>query len=313
MATGVTGQSQIDQMLEVFMDDVSLLSEHKGLMKNLFDRKRLERKKGRTWNEPSLSVATAVAVTDGVAIDSPTQILDSLLTITPSRVASQILWTDRMNDTITEDFVRIAAGLMQDGLEYKLDTDLLGQLANFSTSLGGTTTTLTPGLISAAAASIRSGRVGTKRSGARTTGDVIKGQLHGVFHPFHEHDLGMLLGGVAGGGAATQYTTGAMAGNFAAVATGQPPRWLTDYYLSDIRGVHVHLDGNYTITSNATSCGVFAEQAAVLVDFLTMDDYRFRTQDGQAVLHTYWMDYGYDERADNGGVLITLDATAPTS
>lgn len=317
MPTGVTGQTQIDQALPTLVENADTFREHKGLVKKLFDRKRLGRKSGRTWNEPIFATASAVAVTDGVAIDSPNQITDTLLTITPSRVAAQILWTDRMNDTISEDFVAAAADLIANALEYRLDTDCLTQGASFSTTRGGSTVTLTPGLISAAAAGVRSGRVGTIRTGGRTTGDPLvagAGLIHGVFHPFHEHDLAMNLGGQAGGGAATQYGAGtAMIGNYAAVGTGQSPKWLTDYFFDTIRGVQVHLDGNFTITSNAISAFVHTPRAEVLVDFITMGDYVFRTEDGQARLQTMWSDYGLGERADNGGCVITLDATAPTS
>lgn len=315
MATGVTGQTQIDGALRTFIAEADYIREHKGVMKQLVDKKDLPKKMGRTWNEPVFRTVAAASLTDGVEFDSPSQVLDDLLTITPAEVGVQVLWTNRMNMTMTEDFARLAADLCTNALEYKLDVDLLTQIDSFSTALGGTTTSLTPGLISAVASALRGGRTGTTRSGARTTGEPAPTPINAVFHPHNHHDLAMNLGGLSGSGAnTTAWTTSAITGNYAALqANDEMVKWMREYYVGDISGVAVHLDGNFTVASNAIKGGVFSKKAIVLVNFQGMQDYRVRTVDGRAVRHTMWIDYGYGERADNWGHEVAVDVTAPTT
>lgn len=318
MATGVTGQTQIDGALRTFIAEADYIREHKGVMKMLVDKKDLPKKMGRDWKEPTFRTISAAALVDGEEFDSPSQVLDDLLTITPAEVGVQVLWTNRMNMTMTEDFARLAADLCTNALEYKLDNDLLTQLDSFSTSLGGTTTTLTAGIISAAASALRGGATGTQRTGSRSTGEPAPTPFNAVFHPHNDHDLAMTLGGTAGNGAATQYSTTGAVGNYAAnLSHDEMVRWLKEYYVGDIRGVAVHLDGNFTQGGSGATLsvkgGVFSKKSIVLVNFQGMQDYRVRTVDGRAVRHTMWIDYGYGERADNWGIECQVNITSPTT
>ena len=312
MANGVTEVTSVNDAMETFIADADFIREHKGIMKGLVDKKDLPKRKGTTWNEPYFGSISAQALYDGDEFDSPTEITDDKITITPGEVGVQVLWTNRMALTITEEFARIAADLCMNAIEYKIDTDLLGQLDSFSTAIGGSTTSLSAGLISAGRATLMGGRTGTKRTGARTTGEPAPLPINAVIHPFGEHDLAMQLAGVSG--APTQYTTTAIPGNFGGQSLTEYNRKnLEEAYVAKVRGVNVYCDGNLTIASNAVKGGVFAKRAIVMVNFQGVQEYRVRTVDGRAVRHTVWVDYGFGERADNWGVELAHDATAPTT
>lgn len=314
MAGAVTAQAQLDDAIRTFIAEAAELSEHKGVMKNLFDTRTLPQKQGRTWNEPWFTPISAAALTDGLEFDSPTQITDSKITITPGEVGVQVMWTNRADMTITENFASIAANMCTDALERKRDQDLLGLLDGFSTSLGGATTTFTAGLVSAAVALLQGGRAGSTRTGALTTGDPAPTPYYTVVHPYHGHDLLMQLGGLSG--APTQVTTGAMVGNYAgATLTSDNMAALRNAgkSLGNLRGSEIFVDGNFTITSNSIKAGCFSKMACVHVSFQGVQTYRVRSNDGRAVRHTTWIDYGYGERADNYGIELYLDTTAPAT
>lgn len=315
MATGITGQTQLDDAVRTFIAEAAELAEHKSVMKALVDNRTLPNKQGRTWNEPWFTpLANASALTDGVEFDSPTQVTDDKITITPAEVGIQVLWTERANLTITENFPSIAADLMTNSIERKRDKDLFDLMDGFSTSLGGSTTTFTLGLLSAAVASLQGGRTGTTRTGALTTGDPAPTPYYCVLGPYHSHDMLMQLGGISG--APTQYTTTAMPGNFAGqTLTSDNIQYLRNAgkSLGMWRGAEIFIDGNATIASNAGKFGVFSKMALVHVQFQAIQNYLIRTNDGRAHKHTMWADYGYAERADNYGVELYLDHTAPTA
>lgn len=313
MPANITSQTQLDDALTVFIADAVTLSEHTGVMKKLVDSVTLPKKSGRNWSEPWFTPVSAVSLTDGIEFDSPVQVTDSKITITPGEVGVQIYWTNRADMTITENFASFAAKLMVDSLERKRDQDLLTLLDGFSTSLGGATVTYTAGLVSAATALLRGGRSGALRAGALPTGDMAPGPYRGVVHPYHVHDDAMQRSGLSG--VPTQYGAGVpMVGNYGGQSLSEANvRAIENAEIGRVGGATMYVDGNFTISSNSIKGGVFSQMALVHVDYQGLKQKKVETDDGRLIKHTMLIDYGTGERADNYGIELFLDCTAPAT
>jgi hypothetical protein len=311
----VVTESVLGDALRVLIAESAKLGEQKDIMKGLIDNKTLPKRMGRSWKEPWFhQLANAVALVDGVEFDAPSTIGDEILSITPGEVGVQVMWTHRADLTITEAFPSIAADRMTASLARKVDVDLLGLMDGASTSLGGSTTTFTAGLVSAATSLLQSGRAGTARTGTVAGADRAPTPYYGVVHPYHAHDLLMQMGGLSG--APTAYTTTAMAGNFGGSNLSEANvKALRDAGLSlgNIRGAELFVDANLPIVSTAVKAGVFSKMFAVFVSFQGIQNYMVKSIDGRATRHTMWRDYGYGERADNYVCELHLDATAPAT
>jgi len=311
MAAGTIGQSQIANAVRTFIAEAVTLMEHKGGMKPTVDTKTLPRKQGRTWNEPYLPPVTASSLTDAVLFDSPTQISDGKITITPAEVGVQVLWTHRAENTSTLNLASMLGDLCANAIEYKRDCDLLGQIDNFSTALGGSTTTLTVGLIGAAAALVRAGRSGTSRTGARATGNPAPAPYFAVFHEYNRYDLASQLSGLSG--SPSQVTTGAAVSNFAGQTLSEfNKEWIENYHVGNVHGVNFFVDNNLTISSGVKG-GVYAKKSMIHCQFAGVDSYSVKEIDGRATRVTVTADYGVGERDDAWGVEVLVDATAPAT
>ena len=323
MATGTTAVAQLDNMRRTMIAEAQLVQEHKEVMARLVATKRLPKNMGTTYNMPYLGAITAASLTDGVELDSPQQITDTNVSFTPAEVGVQVLWTKRLNLVITEDFPRLAADLMMNAIEYKRDTDLLGQLDSFNGIAGAAGTAFHHGLAAAAVNAVREGRTAnvtsgsvTGRTGARTTGDPPTGQpIRIVLHERNRYDLVVQYGGLA----ALVQGTGTMAAGTAMNSVGAggtseyEQRWRETYFTGfQIMGAEVFVDNNLTIdSSDDIKGGVFAREAIQHITFQGVQDYQVPTQDGRAIKHTIWVDYGYGEYNDAWGRELYVDATAP--
>lgn len=322
MATGVTGVAQIDNMRRTMIAEAQLVQEHKGVMDKLVATRRLPKNMGTTYNMPYLGAITATSLTDGVEFDSPQQITDTNVSFTPAEVGVQVLWTKRMNLVISEDFPRLAADLMMNAIEYKRDTDLLGQLDSFAGIAGAAGTAFHHGLAAAAVNAVREGRAATvtsgspvARTGARTTGDPPTGQkISIVLHERNRYDLTVQYGGLAAVAQGTAVAVGTAASSVGAGGTADyERRWRETYFTGfTIMGAEVYVDNNLTVDgSDDIKGGVFAREAIQHITFQGVQDKLVETDDGRAFKHTIFVDYGYGEYNDSWGRELYVDATAP--
>ena len=313
MATGVIGQSQIAQSLKVMFAEAQTFMEHKAIAKGTFDVRTLPRKMGASWNQTALPPLSAVDLTDGELFDSPQQISDQKITITPAEVGAQLLFTKK---AFAQSFLdpSMLGELLAEAIEYKRDTHLLGQYDNSGGVLGTTSTTLTVDLVAKGVAAIKAGRAigsGSARTGARTTGDPVPAPYFAMFHGYNEFDIRSQLSGL--GGAPTQVTTAASVMNFAGNTINEwMAKWIQQgTYVGEIAGAKFLVDNNFTITSNAIKGGIYAQKARVHVEFAGLETYDVKMTDGRATLMTATADFGTGERADVWSIEVAVDASAP--
>ena len=260
-------------------------------MPKLVDRVTLPEGTGLTFDEISLAKLTAQNVTEATILDNPQQIQDTLFSITPTMAAVQTVITDRTKRRISKNVAGKMGELAGNAMERKKDEDGLAILDGATTSLSGAGSTLTSGIIAAAA----------NRIMGNTTERGMP-PLYTVLHPFQVKDIQDEV--VAGVGTYT-------------IPEGLTERTFRQGFSGTLFNTEVFLDGNISIDgSDDAKGGVFAKDAIVLVQGFAP---RAETErkagwgGGSDVLYMY-DEYAYGERsAGNWLYEIYSDATAPTS
>ena len=290
MAAGDTITQSLDDSLPVVVAAARQVREFEGVMPNLCDLVTMDEGTGQSWREVSMAQLTAQEVTETTRLDNPQQMSDTLFTITPTVVGIQTLVTDRVAARISPKAYAQVGSLAQNAIERKKDEDGLTVLDGATTELGGSSTTLTSGHISAA----------TYRISSNTT-EPGNPPYRCVLHGFQIKDI------------ADEITAGVGTYN---LSEGPTARVFAEKFQGMIAGAQIYEDGNITITSNAAKGGVFAQEAIVIVQGRAPRTATVRREDiggGATVLYLY-DEYAYGERSSGNWLFeIHSDATAPTS
>ena len=155
-----------------------IVRENAGAMPQLADKVTLGEGVGNTWKEISMARLTAMAITETTEEDNPQQFSDTPISITPSMVSVYTVWTDRAARNISKKTWAKTGMLSQNAIQRKKDLDGIVVLDGATTSLSGVGTTLTSGIIAAAASRVR----------ANTT-EPWDGPVAFVLHGFQKKDL----------------------------------------------------------------------------------------------------------------------------
>jgi len=259
------------------------------------DRKQLPMGTGRTWNEIDLAKIDAQAVPEGSKLDNPQRLADTLLSIEPLRYGTHIIVTSEAAHYVSANVVSEWGSLLQNSIQRNKDRVGLNLYDGATVTGGGTTTTLTSGVIAAMVAQIQ----GDTNESALTTEEIYT-----FLHSFQIHDVRTeLTGGVGTYPLAAGITSEAF-------AKGQK-------VVEAIGGAVVRRDNNVRIDSTPDGHGgVHARSGIVLVevsgkkrDFTDTPANR----GGDQMLWLYdW--FGFGERsAGNLMKRVLSDATAPTA
>jgi len=290
MAAGDTITQSLDNSLPVVVAAARQVREFEGVMPNLCDKVTLDEGTGQSWREVSMAQLTAQEVTETTRLDNPQQMSDTLFTITPTVVGIQTLVTDRVAARISPKAYAQVGSLAQNAIERKKDEDGLTVLDGATTELGGSSTTLTSGHISAA----------TYRISSNTT-EPGNPPYRCVLHGFQIKDI------------ADEITAGVGTYN---LSEGPTARVFAEKFQGMVAGAQIYEDGNITVSSNAAKGGVFAQEAIVIVQGRAPRTATVRREDiggGATVLYLY-DEYAYGERSSGNWLFeIHSDATAPTS
>ena len=290
MAAGDTITQSLDNSLPVGVAAARQVREFEGVMPNLCDKVTLDEGTGQSWREVSMAQLTAQEVTETTRLDNPQQMSATLFTITPTVVGIQTLVTDRVAARISPKAYAQVGSLAQNAIERKKDEDGLTVLDGATTELGGSSTTLTSGHISAA----------TYRISSNTT-EPGNPPYRCVLHGFQIKDIADEI--TAGGGTYN-------------LSEGPTARVFAEKFQGMIAGAQIYEDGNITVSSNAAKGGVFTQEAIVIVQGRAPRTATVRREDiggGATVLYLY-DEYAYGERSSGNWLFeIHSDATEPTS
>jgi len=186
--------------------------------------------KGSTVNIPYWGTATANTLTEGVDMATSQTMKDTNVQITLNEVGCKIILTDDVIEDNQEDIKSAAGIILGSAMGLKRDTDLLALLDNGTTSIPGTGSPLTMGVIAASRALLAGLAV--------SSGGPCPGPYSVVLHPYVGLDLVDVLTPIV----PTSTYLNTMAGSMTDDV-------LKNYVLGRLFGMTIIEDGNLTIDS----------------------------------------------------------------
>lgn len=292
MAAGTTVTGSLADSLPTMIQSARLFEEYEMIVPKTVDQQKLPKGQGSTWNEIRVNQLQAQNITENTVMDNAQQFDDTIFSVTPVLVQIMTRITDKTFRRVSGNVSALLGRAAQLAINRKMDTDGLGQYANFSVTLCGTGTTLNHGHVSAAVANIQ---------GNTTESGMGAGPIHTVIHPFGTKDL--------------QAEVESGIGTYV-VTEGLTEEFYKTGFVGPIAGSNMWNNGNITINSTPDARGAtYAQRALVLVREMEMKTETRRRPDvgGGADEVFITLGYEYGERRDVWGRGLLHDATAPTS
>ncbi len=194
---------------------------------------------GKTVNVPYFGEVTAQNLTEGVDMANSAKMEDTNVQITPGEVGVKIILTDKLIRDNQEDIQMAAGKILGNAMEKKRDADLLGQIDDATTALGGTSTTGTMGAVAAARALLA--------GNATDVGGPAPLPYVMVHHPFALLDLVDVITPIVPQATYLNVTGTAFTDDI-----------LKNYTIGRLFGMPILEDGNFSISSTAVKGGCFA-------------------------------------------------------
>ncbi|MDZ4250922.1 MAG: hypothetical protein U0990_12675, partial [Candidatus Nanopelagicales bacterium] len=208
------------------------------------DRKTLPMGQGRNWNEIDLARISAQAVPEKSELNNPQQLVDTLLSIEATRIGVHLVITAEAAHYVATNVAAQWGTLMQNAIRRYIDRLGLNLYDGATVTGGGTTTTLSSGVVAAMVAQIQGD---TDESALETE------QVYAFVHSFQLYDVRTeVTGGVA---------TYPLPAGLTAEAFAKGSR-----VIREIGGAQVHLDNNVRIDATPDGHGgVHAKSGVVFV------------------------------------------------
>ena len=291
----ITTSTNLADYQKILIAEALLEAEHEAIMENaqLLTIFRLP-KGAKQYNLPLFDrLATAAALTEGVALSATAAWTTTTKTLTVSEVGLMIILSQDLIDQSDPNVLAIAGKQLGQSVERKADADILANFDNFGTSLGSAGTAITIGHVTAAIARLKSGLKATLRNPAPDP-------LNVVLHPIQIRVILNALG-----------TTGTYP-----IPEGLSAEIVRQYYAANLKewGVNIWRDGNFSRDANDdVKGGVFSKLSLYL---LTGRDYQVKEEEdiylrARALVAT--RRYSTGEIFDEYGVEMFFDAANPAS
>jgi hypothetical protein len=292
---GETTTAALADSLPTMRMGARLVQEQKGRVRDTVDRVTLGKNIGNSWSEVDFAKLTASTVSETTDnIDSPEQLSDTLITITPTDSGIHILYTDRVADrVISQSAAIVRSGILgMNAILRKEDIDGIAQGRSASTDLGSAGSSLTSTLV----------RHSKYRISSNTT-EPNNGPYHMQHHGFCLADIDDELSAPLG---TYEITSGASADTIMNSYTSAPRM---------LGGVFVHENGNMSIDSSTDSEGfTYSRDGIILVEGMGVRTEVLRRPNigggSTSVFMYYEFAWGF-RSSGNWAFSITADATAP--
>ena len=277
----VSNTTTLNDLLPSIVAEALFVASEKSIMRGLVRNYTLAPGQGKTVTVPIYPKVTAAGLTEATAPSSTTISTDGA-TLTVSEVGLLATVSDLAIMASSSNVVSDIGRLMGEAIARKIDTDLLSNIKNFATTVGGASTAATPALIFQAIAKLRS-------AGYDTANDCAI-----VLHPNIAYDVASTL-------TSTFAAPASMIGNDA----------LRNGFMGMLGGVPVYQSSLVeSITSAGDyACGVFHKDSLGLA---MMQDIKIETQ-RQAGVRGYDIVgsaiYGHGELYDLAGVYALFDSS----
>jgi len=300
----ITKSSTLANTLPTIIEEARFTEQFKSIMAGLAWNIRKELHKGSTVTVPRFGTATAVALTEGVDMASPTTMEDPKVTITPAEVGCQILITDKLERDNQEDITRAAGRILGDAMAVKRDVDLLALFDGGTTEVCGTGTTLALGHIAASHALLA--------GLAMASGGPAPQPYAFVQHPYVLLDIVDVLTPVAANADSSGTNT-----MMQSASIGMVDEVLRNYFKGRLFGINVYEDGNINVNgggSNNAHGGVFAAGRGGAIILATAHEWEIKEDPDPSLRATELNivgEYGVGRYLAGWVVDVLCDSTVP--
>jgi hypothetical protein len=202
--------------------------------------------KGSTVNIPYWGVFAASALTEGTDMTATQTMADTNVQITLNEIGCKVILTDNLIEDDQEDVKGIAGTLLGSAMGLKRDQDLVALFDNGTTSIPGTNTDLTMGVIAASRALLQGLAV--------SSGGPCPGPYTGVIHPYSALDLVDVVTPIVPTATYSNAQAGAVTDDI-----------LRNYTIGRLFGITLIEDGNITVDGTGDmKGGVIGPQSIIL-------------------------------------------------
>ncbi len=289
-------------------------TQEQGTLRSLVFEDQLAQRMGTTWNSPKLGGLTSEGLTQGEDITNFQQLTTSNVVITPGEVGLAVKFTKKSLAQWTENMAIRTGRIMRDARDRKMDADIGGLAASFTTNtLGSAGTVLTVGHLIAGKARLKGGNnvAGSAIAAGAISNQTPKGQIWGAFR---WESLTQVMRSLVGGAlTGTVVTT-----SIGAPAGGKGAEVLDDLFVGKVGGVDLFGNSNLAKDSIDDAVGMIGHRDSIaFVPFPhegAMGDTFVRdSDDGRSFQMTLVDDYGFGILDQNYNIAATFDATPATS
>lgn len=299
--------------LPTLYSEFLLLEDVIGVARDSATEYKLNAHEGSVKNVNNYGRVLAVGLSDGVDYGQAQAITDATTSYTPSEIGVMAVLSGRSMSRVQDpDLLRRTARILKRAYDLKLDTDGVNQLASFTvTALGGTTTVASPGLFWAAAGQLGVGATPSAPEPApkpwiAITHDFALVPVAARMMPLATTPSGTTAY-VATGNAATSFATGSTTESNNILAGGIGA-------IGQIGQITIKADANLLPTSTPSVTGAaFSKEGLIFVNEVeaTMEtDMPKRLRGGAEVMVFGSYIFG-NYRAGHYGVPITTDCSTP--
>ena len=282
----VTQQSSLNSLFNTLYERARFVSREMNVMTQLVDNRA-----ATGWMDrivPVRPAITAVAVGETEDFNAPTTFGKSALaTLTPGEIHSQVVLTDRAIETDPDSATGDAAVELGGSISTKIDVDLVGLFSSFTTDAGaGAGNAHTIGDMADGISILRNNKA------------TQQGQIYGVWHPYHWHDVWVELG--------TPGANQAFLGDLANQA-------LRDFWVMDYMATRHFVSANISVdASDDAVSGLFVRRAIMFDVRRALNFENERDASARAWELNANAAYAYGVIHAGEGIAFTADATTPT-
>lgn len=178
MAAGVTGTTQLNELVKRAVTAARLTLQGRAFVRPMFDNLTLPRNTDTSLKIPKLATVTAYGLTEGVDMTQAQQVTDSVVTCTPAEVGVQVNLTRKQVQTSSEDSRSKIGRVQGDAYNKKSERDVMSLFSGFNTDLGAAAETFDHDNIGRAVSNIRG-----------DTTEPNDGRAFFIGHPHHFFDI----------------------------------------------------------------------------------------------------------------------------
>lgn len=276
----------------------------------------LGQRMGTSWNSPKFGALTMQDLNATEEITNYQTMTSSNVVITPGEAGLAIKIAKKSEAQWSDSVANRAGRIMRDAKERKIDADLGGLAASFTTyTLGTAGAILTPGILAAGKSRLRGGAntTGTAITAGAASNRAPAGPIDGFFR---WESLTQVMRSLLGGP-----TTGTV-GTTSIGASGGPgsgqANVIDDLYVGKVAGVNLFGNSNLAKNTSDDTVGMiihgdaiayvpFSHEGAMGTPFVRDSD------DGRFFQTSLVVDYGFGILEQNFGIAVTVDATSPTA